>query len=43
MSGLVPLKRREEILEYLKPFRYKPDRMIIQVHIAGIYNKAVWA
>jgi hypothetical protein len=28
-----------EILEYLRLFGYKPDRTIVQVHIAGFFNK----
>ena len=35
----VPSTRRAEILEYLKLFGYKPDRTILQVHIAGFFNK----
>ena len=31
--------RRAEILEYLRLFGYKPDRTIVQVHIAGFFNK----
>jgi hypothetical protein len=30
--------RQEEILEYLKLFGYKPDRTILQMHIAGFFN-----
>src|SRR5919202_5556309 len=36
----VTSNRRSEILEYLKLFGYKPDRTILQVHIAGFFNKA---
>ena len=39
VSDQVPSNRRQEILEYLKLFGYKPDRTIIQVHIAGFFNK----
>ena len=39
VSDQVPSDRRQEILEYLKLFGYKPDRTIIQVHIAGFFNK----
>jgi hypothetical protein len=39
VSDQVPTNRRQEILEYLKLFGYKPDRTIIQVHIAGFFNK----
>jgi hypothetical protein len=39
VSGQVPANRREEILEYLKLFGYKPDRTILQVHIAGFFTK----
>lgn len=39
VSREVPPNRREEILEYLKLFGYKPDRTIIQVHITGFFNK----
>lgn len=31
--------RRTEILEYLRLFGYKPDRTIVQVHVAGFFNK----
>jgi len=39
VSHQVPENRREEILEYLKLFGYKPDRTILQVHIAGFFGK----
>jgi hypothetical protein len=39
VSDQVPPHRREEMLEYLKLFGYKPDRTILQVHIAGFFNK----
>jgi hypothetical protein len=39
VANQVPSNRREEILEYLKLFGYKPDRTILQVHIAGFFNK----
>ncbi len=39
VSEQVPQDRRQEMLEYLKLFGYKPDRTIIQVHIAGFFNK----
>ncbi len=32
-------ERREEILEYLRLFGYKPERTILQVHIPGFFNK----
>jgi len=32
-------ERRIEILEYLRLFGYKPDRTIVQVHVAGFFNK----
>lgn len=35
----VPSSRRQEILEYLKLFGYKPDTTIIQVHITGFFGK----
>lgn len=35
----VPTDRRQEILEYLKLFGYKPERTILQVHIAGFFRK----
>ena len=35
VADQVPLNRQEEILDYLKLFGYKPDRTILQVHIAG--------
>ncbi len=34
----VPENRREEIKEYLKLFGYKPERTILQVHVAGIFG-----
>ncbi len=39
VSEQVPQDRRQEMLGYLKMFGYKPDRTIIQVHIAGFFNK----
>src|SRR5918999_1636307 len=39
VADQVPLNRQEEILDYLKLFGYKPDRTILQVHIAGYFNK----
>jgi hypothetical protein len=39
ISKQIPPGRREEILEYLKLFGYTPDRTIIQVHLAGFFNK----
>jgi hypothetical protein len=39
VADQVTLNRREEILEYLKLFGYKPDRTILQVHIPGFFNK----
>jgi hypothetical protein len=39
VAAQVPSNRQEEILEYLKLFGYKPDRTILQVHIAGFFNK----
>lgn len=39
VSGQVPANRREEMLEYLKLFGYKPDRTILQVHIPGFFKK----
>jgi hypothetical protein len=39
VSDQVPADRREEILEYLKLFGYKPDRTILQVHITGFFSK----
>jgi hypothetical protein len=35
----VPLDRRQEILEYLRLFGYKPDSTIIQVHVIGFFNR----
>jgi hypothetical protein len=35
----VPPGRREEILEYLRLFGYKPDSTIIQVHVTGFFNR----
>lgn len=39
VANQVPPNRREEILEYLKLFGYKPDRTVLQVHIPGFFNK----
>lgn len=39
ISSEVPRDRRQEILEYLRLFGYKPDRTIIQVHITGFFNR----
>ena len=39
VADQVPSNRREEVLEYLKMFGYKPDRTILQVHIVGFFNK----
>jgi hypothetical protein len=39
ISSQVSDKRRTEIYEYLKLFGYKPDKTIIQVHIAGFFRK----
>jgi hypothetical protein len=39
VADQVSSNRQEEILEYLKLFGYKPDRTILQVHIAGFFNK----
>src|ERR687897_2478019 len=39
VADQVPSNRREEVLEYLKLFGYKPDRTILQVHIVGFFNK----
>ena len=35
----IPPNRRQEILEYLKLFGYKPEKTILQVHIIGFFNK----
>lgn len=35
----VPPRRREEILEYLRLFGYKPESTILQVHMAGFFGK----
>ncbi|MCL5068879.1 MAG: hypothetical protein M1368_11095 [Thaumarchaeota archaeon] len=37
----VPEKRREEIRRYLKLFGYKPDRSILQVHVAGYFGRGM--
>jgi hypothetical protein len=42
VANQVTFNRRAEILEYLKLFGYKPDTTILQVHIAGFFNKR-WA
>ncbi|HEX7032629.1 MAG TPA: SHOCT domain-containing protein [Nitrososphaera sp.] len=39
IAGQVPPDRRKEILEYLKLFGYKPERTVLQVHIAGFFNR----
>jgi hypothetical protein len=39
VANEVTFNRRAEIQEYLKLFGYKPDRTILQVHIAGFFNK----
>jgi hypothetical protein len=39
VSDQVPANRREEMLEYLKLFGYKPDRTILHVHITGFFGK----
>jgi hypothetical protein len=39
VTDQVPSNRRDEILEYLKLFGYKPDKTIIQVYISGFFNK----
>ena len=39
VANQVPLNRQEEILDYLKLFGYKPNRTILQVHLAGFFNK----
>ncbi len=39
ISAQVAPDRRQEILEYLKLFGYKPERTILQVHIPGFFNK----
>jgi hypothetical protein len=39
VSEQVPADRREEMLEYLKLFGYKPDWTILQVHIAGYFGR----
>ena len=39
VSMQIPPKRRQEILEYLKLFGYKPEKTILQVHIIGFFSK----
>ena len=39
VSIQIPPNRRQEILEYLKLFGYKPEKTILQVHIIGFFNK----
>ena len=39
VADQVPSNRRDEILEYLKLFGYKPDKTIIQVYISGFFKK----
>jgi len=34
----IPAARRQEILQYLQLFGYKPESTIIQVHMAGFFN-----
>jgi hypothetical protein len=35
----VPQRRRQEILEYLSLFGYKPESTILQVHMAGFFGR----
>lgn len=37
----VPETRRVEILKYLKLFGYKPERSILQVHVAGYFGRGI--
>jgi hypothetical protein len=39
VASQVPAGRRQEILRYLELFGYKPDSTIVQVHVAGFFNK----
>ena len=39
VSSQIPPYRRKEILLYLNLFGYKPERTILQVHIAGFFKK----
>jgi hypothetical protein len=39
ISSQVPPNRMHEMQEYLQLFGYKPERTIIQVHIAGFFNR----
>lgn len=39
VSIQTPPNRRQEILEYLKLFGYKPEKTILQMHIIGFFNK----
>jgi hypothetical protein len=39
VSAQVPEDRRREMFEYLKLFGYNPDRTILQVHVAGFFDK----
>jgi hypothetical protein len=39
VADQVTPNRQTEIVEYLKLFGYKPDKTILQVHIAGFFNK----
>ena len=35
----IPAARRQEILRYLQLFGYKPEITIVQVHVAGFFNR----
>ena len=37
----VPENRREEIREYLRLFGYKPERSILQIHVAGYFGRGM--
>jgi hypothetical protein len=39
ISREIPKNRRSEIDKYLRLFGYKPDRTILQVHLAGFFKK----
>jgi hypothetical protein len=41
VASEVPPNRREEILEYLRLFGYKPETTILQVHISSFFHRKV--
>ncbi|HZW56409.1 MAG TPA: hypothetical protein VFF30_08990 [Nitrososphaerales archaeon] len=39
VQSQIPQSRREEIRKYLELFGYKPERSILQIHIAGYFGR----